>query len=276
MKLVVCGCSWSSRDNTLPDTEFGALAAKHFDLEYTNLATVGASNFVIRNQIDYAINTLKADFIIVNWTTPCRTEWAKTDALYDFSKTIENFDYTINPTSPVNHSHPANPTKNPNFLFNSITTILDQESYSDWLENELHSRGLTVTEKQFLTMKNYFLHWYREDLDVAKQMHYVKSAIYDLEKSNTKYLMSLNTLLFMQASNSNLYDYEHLINPIPEEFNIQGIASMLRFHDIEIKGWTDYADNPGKDLTYHISPEAQHYYFNSLLKDRVSKILCIV
>jgi hypothetical protein len=79
----------------------------------------------------------------------------------------------------------------------------------------------------------------------------------------------------MQASNSNLYDYEHLINPIPEEFNIQGIASMLRFHDIEMKGWTDYADNPGKDLSYHISPEAQQYYFDSLLKDRVSMILSI-
>jgi hypothetical protein len=31
MKLVVCGCSWSSRDPNNLDTEYGYYISKHFD-----------------------------------------------------------------------------------------------------------------------------------------------------------------------------------------------------------------------------------------------------
>ena len=62
MKLVVSGCSWSSRDRKQPGIEFGQLVADHFGWDYVNTAVVSASNFVIRLQIQYAIENLKPDF----------------------------------------------------------------------------------------------------------------------------------------------------------------------------------------------------------------------
>ena len=43
-KLVVCGCSWSSRDLNYPDTEFGYFVSQHFDWDYQNIAVVGNPN----------------------------------------------------------------------------------------------------------------------------------------------------------------------------------------------------------------------------------------
>ncbi len=83
MKLVVCGCSWSSRDNTHPDTEYGYFVSNHFGWEYQNIARVSGSNFNIRLQIDYAVKHLNPDFIIVNWTTPDRVDWNHKGNLYD-------------------------------------------------------------------------------------------------------------------------------------------------------------------------------------------------
>ena len=186
MKVAVCGCSWSSRDETVPDTEFGSLVAKHYNLDYINLATVGASNFVIRNQIDYAINKLNADLVIVNWTTPCRIEWQYNDIEFDPTLSIENFDYAINPENALNRKRVVD--CNPGFAFNSITTILDEPSYDYWKTSMLGEQGMPVTQEQFNSFKKYYLYWYDSRVELAKQIHYIKSAIYDFDKSNTLYL----------------------------------------------------------------------------------------
>ena len=52
MKLVVCGCSWSSRDYAYPDTEYGYFISNELGWDYQNIARVGGSNFNIRLQID--------------------------------------------------------------------------------------------------------------------------------------------------------------------------------------------------------------------------------
>ena len=76
MKVVVCGCSWSSRDVNYPDTEFGYFVADHFGWDYQNIAVVGNPNWGIRMQIDHAVKNLNADFIIINWLLGCNT-WDK-------------------------------------------------------------------------------------------------------------------------------------------------------------------------------------------------------
>jgi hypothetical protein len=272
VKLVVCGCSWSSIDNTAPETEFGSLIASHFNFdEYNNLATVGASNFVIRSQIDHAC-TLSPDLVVVNWTTPSRTEWAKSEQQFNFAQPLANFDYSINPKA-INSEHPLGSSTIPNWYFNSLTSILDEENYKGWLSSSLAEKGLSVSEEQFNTIKKYFIHWYREDLEVAKQISYVKSAMYDLDRHRIPYLMSLNTMLYLQLTNDNLFDLSNTIDPIPESNRIDGVAGMLKLYDTEIKGWTNYADNPGSKLDYHISPEAQQYYFENFIREKVSNIL---
>ena len=271
MKLVVCGCSWSSRDETVPDTEFGSLVAKHYNLDYINLATVGASNFVIRNQIDYAINKLNADLVIVNWTTPCRIEWQYNDIEFDPTLSIENFDYTINPHNPLNRKPIVD--CDPGFAFNSITTILDENTWDEWITSTMGEQGLPVTQEQFNSFKKYYLYWYDTRVELAKQIHYIKSAIYDFDKSDTLYLNGLNTLFFLQDQNLNYPEWKSLCNFIPDDNRIKGVAEMLQIHDKEMKGYIEYSDNPGCNLTYHISPDAQEYYFNNYIKPKLDNLL---
>ena len=52
MKLVVCGCSWSTRDRHWPDTEFGYYVSDHYGWDYVNLGIPGCSN----HAIDYKLN----------------------------------------------------------------------------------------------------------------------------------------------------------------------------------------------------------------------------
>ena len=82
MKLVVCGCSWSSRDPNYPDTEFGYFVSKELGWEYQNYGRVGCDNFSIRLQVDQAIKD-QADFVIINWTTACRFSWNHSGKAYD-------------------------------------------------------------------------------------------------------------------------------------------------------------------------------------------------
>lgn len=276
MKVAVCGCSWSSKDDTLPGTEFGAMLTEYLTREYEesfylNLATVGASNFVIRNQIDFAIN-MEADLVVVNWTTPTRIEWQhnKNNA-YNPTLTIENFDYSINSQKLVNRKHVID--CDPPLAFNNITTMLDELTWENFEKSELYVQGLPITKEMFESFKKYYLYWYDSKLELGKQIHYLKSAIHDLKENNIPFLMSPNTLLFLEDKQENAHYWERLFDFIPGVNRIQGIASMLKEHDEEIKGWKDYSRNPGRSLNYHISPMAQKYYFNNYLKPKVDSLL---
>ena len=95
MKLVVCGCSWSTRDRHWPDTEFGYYVSDHYGWDYVNLGIPGCSNHAIRLQIEHAVKVEKADFIIVNWTTACRDLINHSGKRFDFSKGLQNLDYEV-------------------------------------------------------------------------------------------------------------------------------------------------------------------------------------
>ena len=277
LKVAICGCSWSSRDETQPNTEFGSMVTEYITREYEesfylNLSTVGASNFVIRNQIDFAIDTAEADLVIVNWTTPTRIEWNHNpNASFNPTLTIENFDYSINPTKLVNRKHVVD--CNPAMAFNSITTMLDEDRFDHFLTSTMGEQGLPITEEMFNSFKKYYLYWYDSKLELAKQIHLVKSAVFDLEVNDIPYLMSPNTLFFLQDINENAHYWEKLVDFIPGRKRIKGVASMLREHDEELKGWNDYSKTPGAKLTYHISPQAQKHYFNNYLKPKVDNLL---
>ena len=75
--LVVCGCSWSSRDPVYPNFEYGFLVARKLGYNYINLARCGMSNFGIRLQIDYALKHLNPDLMLINATGVNRFEILK-------------------------------------------------------------------------------------------------------------------------------------------------------------------------------------------------------
>jgi hypothetical protein len=73
--LAVCGCSWSavSRLPRFKNTHWSELVSTRLNLDLHNLAIPGSSNFVIRLQIDKAIE-LNSDFIIITPSSPDRIE----------------------------------------------------------------------------------------------------------------------------------------------------------------------------------------------------------
>ena len=60
---------------------------------------------------------------------------------------------------------------------------------------------------------------------------------------------------------------------IPGVNRIKGVASMLREHDEEIKGWKDYSKKPGMQFKLIHIPMVQKYYFNNYLKPKVDNLL---
>ena len=124
MKLVVCGCSWSSRDNAHPDTEYGYFISNHFGWEYQNIARVSGSNFNIRLQIDYAVKYLNPDFIIVNWTTPDRVDWNHKGNLYDVTKGLQQSDYNVDDFTTNEWNHPCYPDIQPTIMHQSLTSLV--------------------------------------------------------------------------------------------------------------------------------------------------------
>ena len=85
------------------------------------------------------------------------------------------------------------------------------------------------------TFKKYYLHWYDSKLELGKQIHLLKSAVFDLITTDTPFLMSPNTLFFLQDVNENAHYWEKLVDFIPGVNRITGVASMLREHDEELK-----------------------------------------
>jgi hypothetical protein len=108
MKLVVCGCSFSSPvEGEFKGTHWAELLSAELGADLIVLARQGVSNNVIRIQIDEAIK-LNPDLVIINSTTPDRIEFPIDPDLstvdpekyttykytaYDAEKGLKNFNY---------------------------------------------------------------------------------------------------------------------------------------------------------------------------------------
>lgn len=87
--LISCGCSFSAKFDSEIDKPFGKLLSERSGYNHINLSRIGASNYLISKQIEYAAS-LNPDFITINSTTPLRFEYIISEikqipALKDFS-----------------------------------------------------------------------------------------------------------------------------------------------------------------------------------------------
>jgi hypothetical protein len=278
--LAVCGCSWSSRDRNQPGIEFGQLIADHYNFNYTNLAVVSASNFVIRLQLDYAIKHLQPDLIILNWTTPARIEWNYTGKKYNPINGIKDISYITSLESPDNKFHPAGPDIDPALAFSTFQSILNEDLSANFEDVIETYPGLekTLTKDTWKNFKNYYCNLYDTELEFHKQIYLVQSAVKELQDNNISFLMSPNTLnffhnlqVFEKDSRPLKNEYDDLFNFIPQQNYIQGVAGMLAEVDNELYG--DYENNPGRFLSSHISPDAHKVYFEKYLIPSIEKLL---
>jgi len=283
MKLVVCGCSWSSIDPSYPKTEFGYFVSNHFGWDYQNIARVGGSNFAIRLQIDYAVNNLNPDFIIVNWTTPCRIDWNHTGKRYIPKNGLKHMDYDVDKFFDNARSHPCQDV-DPRIISQSITGIVNldnanrtyQEDKQFWPELEHH-----MSEAQWNAFRKYYASMYDDEIEAHKQYYMMESAVSQMEKANIKYMFCPNTFLWKQTYQEiNQLDHEQSKDEIYIDFDFNfvketnlcknGIANALAW---DFETMDDPVHHPTHSHCHHLSEYAQKRWADEVAIPQIDNIL---
>lgn len=285
MKLVVCGCSWSSRDYTYPDTEFGYFVSEHFGWEYQNIARVSGSNFNIRLQIDYAVKNLNPDFIIVNWTTPDRIDWNHKGDLYEPANGLIHSDYDVDDFVSNIWNHPHYPKHKPTIMHQSIPSLVSLDDFNRtyeeacvWWSHLPHH----MNKKQWETLRQFYLHLYDTDLEAHKQYYMMESAVNQMQRANIKFLFCPNTFNWKQNiqerykltdKDKHKYYIEGFTYDFVPEENLQlytGIADALQW-DFEFM--EDPISNPNHNHCHHLSTDAQKRWADEIAIPKITKIL---
>jgi len=195
MKLVVCGCSWSSECHIYPHTGYGTHLAKKLNADYINLARPSASNYVIRTQIDYACEHLKPDLLVVSWTTPERFTWKyNQEDFYSADTALQQITYydtpdRTNSTHPVPGMEPCVASESWASLFGIFNPELcDIENITEPNNSSIGKQILTA--EQFKILKNYFLHFVDSDLLMHEQYYLIESAVAQLQRNHIPFIMS--------------------------------------------------------------------------------------
>lgn len=159
MKLAVCGCSWSATSvlEEFKGTHFSEIVADAMGAELYNFAVGGASNFVIRLQIDEAIK-IKPDLVIVTPTYPDRIE------IPTNSKIIK----TEISLADIYNSHIHN---------NDLNTPI--RTYT--LPN--------LAEKNYHSIKEYMVYYYQPLAKLATDRWIIRDGLTQLKNSGIKFLV---------------------------------------------------------------------------------------
>lgn len=290
MKLVVCGCSWSSRDPNNPDTEFGYFVSKHFGWDYKNIARVSSDNYAIRYQIDHAIDVLKADIIIVNWTTACRITWNNTGKRFVPSNGLKQLNYDVDSFCRNDNTHPCWPDIDPVIMSHSIPSIVDFEQGSMDYDNLVERNPIVkkfIGKEQWETFNRYYLHMYDDDLEAHKQYYMMESAVAKMQRHGVKFLFCPNTFNFMHSymmsKGMNLEEHTEEVHRdrvddlyvdwpcVPEENLVRdGIALALQWDFTQMD---DPINHPNHNNCHHLSAWAQEQWANRVAIPNLTRLL---
>ncbi len=255
MKLVVCGCSWSSECHNNPSTGYGTYLADMLNAEYINLARPSASNYIIRLQIDYAVKNLNPDLIVVAWTSPLRFDWQ-----YDNSKkfdgslrSVSYFDDDIrnNEFHPIEND-PCITAESWNSIFGKYGIYYPSSGDVDSVDSP-HSpiARKFLSKKQFEILKQYYLNFVSLDLEKSKQSFLIESAVAQLKNCRSKFLMS--TI------------WKDDISYIPTE-------NYIDIHPNDIKNMFAKTDDQ-HHYTHHLTPKQQNLYATKHLFPKAENLL---
>jgi len=180
-KLYTCGCSFMSIDiGTQYDNiiSFLDLYARQKNFQHISLARSGASNFLIRLQIEEAI-AQNADYIIIGTTSNDRIDLAIDRT--SFPIRIQDVDYKgygSNSEFSIDNQH--------------ISVISD--SISNWTEqnyNENVHRNQTrpVTEQMIAAMKHYVAFLHDNNLSLSKDYYIIAEGLRKLISLDKKFIL---------------------------------------------------------------------------------------
>jgi hypothetical protein len=285
MKLVVCGCSWSSRDHAYPDTEYGYFISNELGWDYQNIARVGGSNFNIRLQIDYAIKNLNPDFIVVNWTTPDRFDWNHRGNLYEIEKGLKQSDYNVDKFFTNEWNHPCYPDVEPTIMHQSMTGLVTYDDFSRTYEEACvwwDNLPAHMNKAQWESMKTFYINLYDTDLEAHKQYYMMESAVNQMQRANVPFLFCPNTFNWKQNiqerykltdEQKEQYYIDGLTYDFVPEKNLQlytGIADALAW---DYETMEDPIGNPTHNHCHHLSANAHKRWATEIAIPKIKQIL---
>lgn len=285
MKLVVCGCSWSSRDHAYPDTEYGYFISNELGWDYQNIARVGGSNFNIRLQIDYAIKNLNPDFIVVNWTTPDRFDWNHRGNLYEIEKGLKQSDYNVDKFFTNEWNHPCYPDVEPTIMHQSMTGLVSYDDFARTYEEACvwwDDLPAHMNKAQWESMKTFYINLYDTDLEAHKQYYMMESAVNQMQRANVPFLFCPNTFNWKQNiqerykltdEQKEQYYIDGLTYDFVPEKNLQlytGIADALAW---DYETMEDPIGNPTHNHCHHLSADAHKRWATEIAIPKIRQIL---
>jgi hypothetical protein len=285
MKLVVCGCSWSSRDHAYPDTEYGYFISNELGWDYQNIARVGGSNFNIRLQIDYAIKNLNPDFIVVNWTTPDRFDWNHRGNLYEIEKGLKQSDYSVDKFFTNEWNHPCYPDIEPTIMHQSLTGLVTYDDFARTYEEACvwwDNLPAHMNKAQWESMKTFYINLYDTDLEAHKQYYMMESAVNQMQRANVPFLFCPNTFNWKQNiqerykltdEEKHKYYIDGLTYDFVPEKNLQlytGIADALAW---DFETMEDPIGNPTHNHCHHLSANAQKRWATEIAIPKIRQLL---
>jgi len=261
--LVVCGCSWSCRDPLYPNFEYGYLVAKDLGYNYINLARCGMSNFGIRTQIDYALEHLQPDLIIINATGVNRFEILKDlDNTYDHNKAYDQICFGDFDWDHFDHEHHINhgKTYDPQIWCDSIYTVISQEA----------RRYHHIDEDRVNALKDYAYYVFDENIKAHNDYYVLQSGLLSILNHNVPFLFSPNTFEFSEFDKTGLIEDHHQIGSfnwdfVPDKYLLQNGAGYYAQHNPK------HLDEQGNETTHypvsnHNSPYAHRMYADHILE----------
>ena len=265
--LVVCSCSWSSRDPVYPNFEFGFLVARKLGYNYINLARCGMSNFGIRLQIDYALKHLQPDFMIINATGVNRFEILKDlDNKYDHNKAYDQVCFGDFDWDHFDHEHHINygKTYDPQIWCDSIYTVISQEA----------KRYQQIDDDRIKALQDYAYYVFDENIKAHNDYFILQSGLLSILERKIPFLFSPNTFEYSEFDKTGLIEDHHHIDSfnwdfVPDKYYLENGAGEYARYNPEI------VDETGNKTTHypvshHNSPYAHSIYAEHIL-DEVHK-----
>jgi len=155
MKILVCGCSYFTHDTNYPGTHFTELLAQKLNATCINLACPGASNFLIRLQVQ-AIKETKPDLVLLGFTSPDRLEY------------FINHDHAYHPWFHVHNIKYLNENK----CIKSKYSTISSSSLFELVKSKEHSTAATEFVKHFY---NHRLQKHKDSLIAQTVLTYLES-----------------------------------------------------------------------------------------------------
>lgn len=183
--LVSCGCSFSSKFDSKITETFGELLSNKLDYTHINLSRIGASNYLIAKQIEYAVS-LNPEFITINATTPLRFDYVFSSL--DKKPTLKDFKYGKNYLRPHTESIGKISSMSYHHIKNNSNGTIQKEKLESIVE--------------FLT--KYTDYYVKQDQD----RFLLLGAISKIVEKNIKFIVIDFADIFLETD----FDKKHLLN----------------------------------------------------------------